>query len=204
MMKVFRLFFIVLLTTALLSSCDWHTTRTVIGYGNLETEEIEATGFTGVNVTGTCNVNITIGDTFFVELRAQPQVLEVMTARVQSGILQIGFDPDYNVKTDEEISATIVVPSLNFVSVTGAGDFYISGAEQTRLDIHITGAGNVKAFDLEVNDCSIYITGSGNCEVNVIEKLQVTISGVGNVFYKGTPTLASDISGVGKVISAGQ
>jgi hypothetical protein len=202
-MKAFRLLPILLLSTTLFTSCDWHATRTVIGYGDIETEEIGATGFTGVTVTGTCNVTITTGDSFSVRLHAQPQVLEVMTCRVHSGILQIGFDPDYNVKTTEEISATIVVPSLDFVSVTGAGDFSISGAPQPRLDIHITGAGNVEAFDMEVETCSVYITGSGNCEVNVIQGLRVTISGVGNVFYRGTPEIISDISGVGNVIASG-
>jgi len=203
-MKTFRIFSLLVLTIMLGASCDWHTTRTVIGYGDVETEEIWATGFTGVTVTGTCNVTITTGDTFSVKLHAQQQVLDVMTCRVQSGVLLIGFDPDYNVKTEEEISATIVLPSLNFVSVTGAGDFTLSGSSQPRLDIHITGAGNVKAFDMEVEECNISITGSGNCEVNVIQKLQVNISGVGNVFYKGSPEIASDISGVGNLIAAGR
>ncbi len=202
-MKGFRFLPVFLLISTLFSSCDWHATRTVIGYGDIETEEIGVTGFTGVTVTGTCNVNITTGEIFSVTLQAQPQVLEVMTCRVHSGILRIGFDPDYNVQTSEEISANIVVPSLNFVSVTGAGDFTISGAGQPRLDIQITGAGNVQAFDMEVEGCYINITGSGNCEVNVIRTLQVTVSGVGNVFYKGTPEVISDISGVGNVIAAG-
>jgi len=203
-MKANRIFPLALLIIFFLSSCDWHRNQTVVGSGDVQTEEIQATDFNGITVTGTCNVRITIGETFSVKLHAQQQVLNVMTARVKSGILQIGFDPDYTVNTKEEISATIVMPLVDYVSITGAGNFSLSGERQSKLDIVITGAGNVEAFGMEVDDCYININGSGNCEVNVIETLVVNVSGVGNVFYKGSPDVTSDISGVGNVIAAGR
>lgn len=203
-MKTFRILATLLLTTALFSSCDWHTTRTVIGSGAVESEERAASDFTGVSVNGQCNVDITIGDSFYVVLHAQPQVLDVMITEVKSDILNIGFNPDYNVKTDAEISATIVLPSINFIGLSGAGDFKLSGEEQSSLDIQISGSGNVEAFDMTVDDCNIGISGTGNCEVSVMEKLQVRISGVGNIFYKGNPDITSDISGVGNVVAAGR
>ncbi len=196
-MKAIKFSSILLLLTAGLTSCDWHTTRTIIGYGDVESEERVLTDFSGVSLTGTCDVYITTGENFYVELQAQAQVLEVMTTSVRSGILNIGFNPDFNIKTDQEISAIIVVPSLDFVSITGLGDFEISGEKQPKLDIHITGKGNVEAYGLEVADCSINISGVGNCEVKVSDMLDIQVSGVGNVFYKGNPELKTDISGIG-------
>ncbi|MCP4310246.1 MAG: hypothetical protein GY790_03200 [Bacteroidetes bacterium] len=203
-MKTLRLFTFLLITALALTSCDWHSTRTVIGSGDVESEEIEASGFSGVTVTGSCEVDITIGESYSVELHAQPQVLEVMTCKVVNGILNIGFHPDYNVNSSKDISATITLPALNYVSITGEGDFVISGAKQAQLDIHITGAGDVNAFDMEVDQCNIYITGAGNCEVNVESSLDVQISGVGNVYYIGNPRLTSDISGVGNISAVGR
>lgn len=203
-MKTFRILSSFILTTALLASCDWHTTRTVIGSGPVESEIRPAGDFTGVSVTGQCNVDISIGDSFYVELFAQAQVLDVMTTEVRNDILNIGFNPDYNVNTDEEISATIVLPSVNFVGLSGAGGFALSGEKQARLDIQISGAGDVQAFNLPVDQCYIGISGTGNCEVHVMETLQVVISGVGNIFYKGSPDVTSDISGVGNVVAAGR
>jgi hypothetical protein len=203
-MKANRFFSLVLLTSVLFSSCERHRTQTVIGSGDVQTEEIQATDFTGVTVTGTCSVTITIGETFSVKLHAQQQVLNVMTTRVKNGVLEIGFDPDYSVNTDKEISATIVLPLLDYVSITGAGNFSLSGEKQARLNIVITGAGNIEAFAMEVDDCTININGSGNCKVNVIETLVVNVSGVGNVFYKGSPEITSYIGGVGNVIAAGR
>lgn len=196
-MKTSRILSLILILAASLSSCDWHTTRTILGYGDVESEERDLTDFSGVSMTGTCNVYITTGESFSVKLQAQPQILEVMTTEVSSGILSIGFHPDYSIKTGEEISAIVVVPSLDFISLTGVGDFEISGEKQDGLDIHITGKGNVEAFGMEVTDCNISISGVGNCEVNVSDNLDIRISGVGHVFYKGNPLLKTDFSGVG-------
>ena len=203
-MKTIKFFSLLLLLTAALTSCDWHTTRTVIGFGDVEFEEREMTDFSGVSLTGTCDVYITTGESFSVELQAQPQILEVMTTSVKGGILSIGFHPDYNIKTDAEISAIIVLPSLDFVSLTGLGDFEISGEKQPELDIHITGKGNVEAYGMEVGNCQINISGVGNCEVNVSDLLDIQVSGVGHLFYMGNPELNTDISGVGNATAVNE
>jgi hypothetical protein len=198
-MKTKRFILLTLIAATFISSCDWHGTRTVNGTGDVESMEVTVPEFSGVSVTGECNVDILIGDTRFVELSAQSEILDVMTYEVKDKILQIGFKKGTNVNTTKEISADIVVPSASYVAITGAGKFTLEGSKQEYLHIYITGAGDVKAFDMEVDDCLIQVTGTGNCEVRVNNSLNVQVSGVGNVFYKGSPSLSSDISGVGNV-----
>jgi len=198
-MKAIQIVCLTLITGLLVPSCDWHGTTTVNGSGDVESMEVSVGEFTGVSVTGECNVDIVIGETQRVELSAQKEILDVMTYQVKNKILQIGFKSGTNVNTSKEISADIVIPEASYVAVTGAGDFHLEGSEQESLHIYITGSGNVSAFDMEVDDCLIQITGSANCEVNVSKSLDIQISGVGNIFYKGSPTLTSDISGVGNV-----
>jgi len=198
-MKPTGIITVTLLSTILITSCHWHTPHTVIGSGSVETMEVMVADFTGVSVTGTCDVEIEIGESRSVELSAQSQILDVMTYEVRSGILHIGFRPEYNINTSKDISAQIVIPELDFVAITGAGSFEISGEEQDFLDIYITGTGDVNALDMEVDECNIRIEGAGDCEVNVTESLDVQISGVGNVTYRGQPVLTYDISGVGNV-----
>ena len=198
-MKSIKIIAVSLLSGCLLSSCDWLPNQTITGTGDVETMAVNVPDFEGVSVTGTCNVDIVIGETQSILLHAQQEILNVMSYEVKDQILQIGFKPDYTVNTSKEISASIVIPKVSHVSITGAGDFTLEGTQQEVLDIHITGTGNVSAFDLEVKDCTIRISGAGNCEVNVTESLDVIISGVGNVLYMGDPALSSNISGVGNV-----
>jgi len=37
----------------------------------------------------------------------------------------------------------------------------------------------------------------------VIDHLDVSISGVGNIWYRGNPTVDTDVSGVGNIIPTG-
>jgi len=198
-MKNFKHLAISLLVGFLITGCDTHGNQTVNGSGPVESLEVDLSAFDGVNVIGTCNVDIQIGEPQSVEFYAQSEVLDVMTYKVNDGMLQIGFKPDYTVNTSEEIRAEITIPSVSFAGITGAADFEFSGEQQDALDIYITGAGNVEAFDMAVKDCNIRISGTGNCEVNVITSLDIVVSGVGNIWYMGTPTVTTDISGVGEV-----
>ncbi len=182
-----------------LASCDVHSTRTVIGYGDPESEEIQVAAFSGVNVTGTFNVDVSIGESQSIVVSAQPQIHEALIYKVSNHVLHLGVKPGFNIHTDEEIKAMIVLPSFDFAGITGKGDFHISGSPQETLNIHISGAGNIEAFDMEVEQCNIHINGVGNCDVNASEFLQVIISGTGLVRYMGNPELESHIQGLGRV-----
>jgi len=184
-----------LLTGFVLAGCDSIGNQIINGTGDVESMEVELPAFEGVNVTGTCNVEIQIGEPQSVEFYAQSEVLDVMSYEVSDGILQIGFKPDYTVNTSEEIRAEITIPSVYFAGITGAADFELSGAKQDVLDIYITGTGNVDAFDMVVDDCNIQISGAGNCEVHVID---------GNIRYRGNPTVTTDVSGVGDISPDGK
>lgn len=184
--------------------CDSIGNQTINGSGDVESMEVELPAFEGVNVTGTCNVEIQIGEPQSVEFYAQSEVLDVLTYKVSDGLLQIGFKPDYTVNTSEEIRAEITIPSVYFAGITGAADFELSGAKQDVLDIYITGTGNVDAYDMVVDDCNIQISGAGNCQVHVIDNLDIVISGVGNIRYRGNPTVTTDVSGVGDISPDGK
>jgi len=202
-MKSMKYIPIALIAGLVISGCDGIGNQTIHGSGDVESMEVEIQAFEGVSVTGTCNVDIEIGDNQTVEFYAQSEVLDVLTYEVDDGILKIGFRKGYTVNTSEEIRAEITIPALNYAGITGVGDFEFSGAQQDVLDIYISGAGNVDAFGMPVNDCSIRISGTGNCQVHVIDYLDVNISGVGNIWYRGNPTVDTDVSGVGNIIPDG-
>jgi hypothetical protein len=199
-----KIFFAALLLAALLlPACKEIGNHTIHGSGDVVSMEAELPAFEGVNVTGTCNVDIQIGEPQSVEFYAQAEVLDVLEYKVSDGILEIGFKRGYSVNTSEEVRAEITIPELNFAGINGACDYEFSGAQQERLDIYITGVGNVDAYDMPVNTCNITISGTSNCQVHVNELLDVVISGVGNILYRGNPTVNTDISGVGNVSPAG-
>lgn len=66
-------------------------------------------------------------------------------------------------------------------------------------NFEISGSGHINTLNLILNELDATISGSGNMNVNVIDYLNVNISGSGSVFYMGDPDVDVDITGSGTV-----
>ncbi len=93
-----------------------------------------------------------------------------------------------------------VEASTLLAKVTGAGSVVITG-KTTAQDVTITGAGKYEGFELQSDSAVVHSTGSGQAFINVTKKLDVTITGVGKVKYKGGPSIESRVTGLGKLES---
>jgi hypothetical protein len=83
-------------------------------------------------------------------------------------------------------------------NMTGKGDIYLKGTCEKQY-INISGSGRVSSFDMQTTQCIADIPGEGIADVSVSEKLNVHISGSGNVNYYGNPELNTSIEGTGTV-----
>lgn len=86
-------------------------------------------------------------------------------------------------------------------TISGTGYISAKGAASNQF-INISGDGDIKLFDLMGSNADITFDGMGDVEVNVSSKLKVRISGAGNVYYKGNPSIDQKISGSGTVVNA--
>jgi hypothetical protein len=172
----------------------------IVGTGDVVSKTVNLPPFHSIINTAIFEVSITKGSPQKVVLKAQQNILDVMTYEVNDQKLTLGFEENISVTTSKEVEAEITVAEINNISSFGAGNFELSGTKQNELNISITGAGNVEAYNLEVDSCYITITGVGNSKVRVNNLLDVTISGVGNVYYKGNPIIISNTTGTGRII----
>ncbi|MBN2521583.1 MAG: DUF2807 domain-containing protein [Bacteroidales bacterium] len=93
-----------------------------------------------------------------------------------------------------------VVANEIYVTLSGAGNFEFAGPDIVEyMDIELSGVGHIDAYDLQVEKVVINSSGTGDCKLNVIDELDIQISGVGSVFYKGDPEVTSSISGLGTI-----
>lgn len=97
-----------------------------------------------------------------------------------------------------KVEAAVEVQNLT-VSITGAGAVEVRGRAQA-LEASITGTGALRAGGLATQDARVLVSGAGSATVAPVETLDVTISGVGKVRYRGQPaTIHKDVGGWGKV-----
>ena len=103
------------------------------------------------------NFYITIGSPQSVELKAQQNIMDVMTYEVINQTLTVGVEKNVSIENHEEIRFDITIPSISMIDLEGVGDFILSGSDQ--LTIILMGVGNVEAYDMKVRYCTITSTG---------------------------------------------
>jgi hypothetical protein len=82
---------------------------------------------------------------------------------------------------------------------SGACTITLTGiCEEAHYDL--SGAGEIEAFDLQTRSTSIDMSGAASANVYVTDKLNVHVSGAGEVNYKGKPKeIKQDISGAAEI-----
>jgi hypothetical protein len=97
-----------------------------------------------------------------------------------------------------DIKMEIDAPQLK-AEVTGSGSMYLKG--QTKdVDLELTGAGHAHCYDLLAENTKVDISGAGSAEVYASVKLDASVSGAGDVHYKGNATTVNQhVSGAGGV-----
>ncbi len=82
-------------------------------------------------------------------------------------------------------------------SVTGSGNVKLSGETQ-KFTADVTGSGDIRAMNLLAEESNVEVTGSGNADVYSSVKMAASISGSGDIRYKGGAEVVSkSISGSG-------
>jgi hypothetical protein len=86
--------------------------------------------------------------------------------------------------------------------MSGSTSLTLRNGDITNGSYEVSGSGEIKAFGVSQQTATLDLSGSADAEVNVATKLNVEISGAGNVKYKGHPAISQDISGAGSVSDA--
>jgi hypothetical protein len=86
--------------------------------------------------------------------------------------------------------------------LSGAGNIYLKGQSKD-VRLTLSGAGNAHCYDLLAENTDVNISGFGSAEVYASVKLSASVSGAGNVDYKGNATdVEQHVSGAGGVHKA--
>jgi putative autotransporter adhesin-like protein len=192
----------------------------VAGSGVPASETRDVTGFTGVLVAGSTDLEIVVGEDFSVALHADDNVLPLIVTEVVGTTLKISTTDSYSSGTD--VRAVITMPAIAEVMIHGSGDIDVRGISGARFRAKIEGSGDVIAvgtvdvaiaevsgsgdidfYDLASTSAEVVVQGVGDVTVNASKELDVRIDGVGDVTYRGTPQVTKQISGVGSVTPRG-
>jgi len=203
-MKNVAFLLITLTTVSLMISCEKEEAddnKTVIGLVQIITKPLELDPFVDIELNGVANLYVTVGSSQSVVLKAQQNIIDILTWEVIGGTLFIGIDEDIYLQNHEEIRFEIAIPDLESLIHDGVGDITLDGDRRDVFDIDYRGVGHIFAYELPMDQCVVSTSGAGDCKVQVDHTLEVDISGVGYVYYRGHPQITVNDQGVGNLVN---
>ncbi len=87
----------------------------------------------------------------------------------------------------------------NDVRLTGGGKIVISEGSVVEHEVFVSGSGNLNAQGLHSALVEVMVSGCGNATVYAQEFLDATITGSGDIHYRGHPQLHRSVTGSGKL-----
>ena len=188
------------------------------GSGVAATQARSLPRFTSVDLAGANNVVVEVGGKRSVVVHADRNLLRRVTTRVRSGRLVIGTTPG-NLNAKSPMFVTVSVPSLEAVSLEGAGNIAVTGIHSralsvalpgsgnidvtgttTRLEVTIDGSGTTMLRRLIARDAKAAIDGDGSISLTATRSLTARVSGSGTVMYGGHPPhVTQRITGTGTI-----
>lgn len=210
--------FLLLLPTLLLSACSVYFSSTrVEGNGQAASEVRDLRGFDEIDCTGSMELTVVQSAEFQVTIRGDSNLLEYVEASVRGNRLDLAPREGYS--PDPMPSVEIHMPICKLLDRTGSGDTEMKGLNAKKLELDLTGSGDLSAegavedvaldltgsgdvnLDQLVADrMEVDLTGSGTARVRVKDKLSGGITGSGEIFLIGNPSVAVDTTGSGRVV----
>jgi hypothetical protein len=189
----------------------------VQGSGVMKTETRQVDAFTRIEIRGGATIDASIGKEQSLTVEAEDNILPLIDTTVKNGTLVVGNSTSYS--SDKGVKLHIVVPSLQGLKITGAGEVNITGLKEPKFMLDLRGAGNVKmdgstdeltitlagsgdvdTTKLAAKRAVVNLRGSGDVKVHAEESLQAHLAGNGDVRYTGNPAeVLEHITGNGSV-----
>lgn len=104
---------------------------------------------------------------------------------------------DFTNQGSGNVNLELATPQL-VLNNEGSGNIGFTG-RATNATLTLRGSGNFNGGMLETDTTKVELSGSGNAQIQCNGKLNIAISGTGNLTYLGSPQVVKEVSGAGKV-----
>ena len=134
------------------------------------------------------------------------ETTDLELSQAGAGNIAIGSLSATELKVKHSGAGNLNIKSLEVedlsVDHSGLGNIDLAG-RASRQDVSLSGAGNYSAANLESQDAAVKQSGLGNAHVWAVTTLEASLSGAGNIEYRGSPTLTQKASGLGSIRKVG-
>jgi len=176
--------------------------NTAQGSGVQVTESRTVAAFRSVDLAGSNNVFIRVGEEQFVQVYGDGNLIDRVTTDVEDSTLVIGSKGSYS--TNSPMRVEVSVPSLRDLTLSGSGNVLVSGVDGRRFTVTISGSGAVRASGT-TEQLVVTVSGSGQAELGGVEAsiVHAVVSGSGEIVVTATASLDASVPGSGSIMYGG-
>ena len=173
--------------------------------------------FQSIELAGTLQVDVEVGKAASVTVTGEADLLDKVVTKVKDGVLVI--DTKRDLPRRHHLRATVTVPELAAISLTGTGDMRVSGISSdslavrlpgtgamtltgsaSTLKLSVDGTGNIAAKNLATKAATVDMSGTGSATLQVSQSLDARITGTGSIDVHGHPAqVRKSVTGVGAI-----
>ena len=136
------------------------------GNGDLQTAGRIAASFNQAVNTASVNVVYRRADSTSITITAESNLIPHIFTVVSNGRLEVRTDPrNACFDAGQTPLVTITSPELNFMELTGSGNFHADTLSGSSVEVRSAGSGELSADIITCEDLDIDLTGSGDMEI---------------------------------------
>lgn len=170
--------------------------ETVRGSGSVMAEERSVEGVRRVEMASIGDLAIEIGDEERLAIEAEENLLPYIESNVSGGKLTLETRRGVSIDPNEPIRYTLIVTTLEEITVSGLGDVQAPHLETRRFRVRIPGSGNVKIASLSADELDVQINGLGDVTVEAgqVDEQELDINGSGKYDARELESTRADVS----------
>lgn len=175
---------LMLVATLPLAACGHSSADTpgVPGGGSGPARSFAVADFSGVEVTGSDDVEVSTGTGFSVRAEGDPGELDKLRVVRDGATLRIGRTPGFSFGAGRKTTVFVTMPRISAATLSGSGDIAIDHVDGDRFSGATSGSGDLSVRALRVGALDLSISGSGDMAVaGQARSLKAEVSGSGDV-----------------------
>jgi hypothetical protein len=119
---------------------------------------------------------------------------DISVAAITATDLKVSLSGSGNIRSNDCLSVN------SEVFLSGSGEISMAGQSENS-NLKLSGSGKIRSENWTHGSADVTITGSGDVFAFVENSLIAFISGSGNIYLKGNPTINKTITGSGRIIN---